>query len=353
MKKQNLQTSRSSIDALKDHPWAAANAGAREIPTVGTVFAAVPQSPAQIAKRLKDAVRGTRLEEISPTDDTGMKSIFSVDVEDWFHILDVPSAPPISEWDSLPSCVEGNFMRMLDIFSEKQVKITCFVLGWVAQRFPHLVKEAALRGHEIASHGYSHRLTYQLSRKQFYEDIFRTRTILEDLIGTQVFGYRAPSFSTTEWFFETVAEAGYCYDASVFPAVREHGGNPNHVREPHVMTLKNAVLFEFPTSVCDILGKAMCFAGGGYLRILPLPVIQHMSRKVIRSGNPVVFYIHPREIDPHHPRLPMNGRRRFKCYVNLDTTEFKLSHILDEFPVTTFVNYIITHGQSMKVLDYA
>ena len=131
--------------------------------------------------------------------------------------------PAIDQWASLPSHVEKNFSRLLDLFSEKNVQVTCFFLGWVAERFPHLVKEAAARGHEVASHGYGHRLVYEQSRTDFYEDVRCARLLLEDITGVEVVGYRAPGFSTTEetpWFFDALVEAGYQYDSSVFPAVR-------------------------------------------------------------------------------------------------------------------------------------
>jgi polysaccharide deacetylase family protein (PEP-CTERM system associated) len=274
-------------------------------------------------------------------------------VEDWFHIIDIPGAPQIPQWDSLPSCVERNFMRLLDLFSEKHATATCFFLGWVAERFPNLVKEAVQRGHEIASHGYAHQLTYQLSNAQFYEDVLRSRKLLEDAAGVAVHGYRAPSFSVSEWFFETLIEAGYLYDASVFPAAREHGGTHTNAdapnRLPHVIKLDSGSIFEFPMSVVDVLGKPLCFSGGGYLRLLPYSLISHWSRQVIGEGKPVVFYIHPREIDPHHPRLAMGIRRGFKTYVNLNTTESKLARILDEFSVTTFRDYLSRNTHSMEI----
>ena len=162
--------------------------------------------------------------------------IFSVDVEDWFHILDVPSAPALSEWNGLPSRVEKNFFRLLDIFSEHRAQVTCFVLGWVGERFPHLVREAVARGHEIASHGYAHRLVYTQSCDEFYQDVHRARLLLEDAAGVPVVGYRAPGFSSTTetpWFFDTLAEAGYQYDSSIFPARRAHGGVPEGRRDPY------------------------------------------------------------------------------------------------------------------------
>jgi len=274
-------------------------------------------------------------------------SIFSVDVEDWFHILDDPSVPTIEQWATLPSHVEKNFRKLLDIFSESDVQVTCFFLGWVAERFPRLVKEAAARGHEVASHGYGHRLVYQQSRADFYEDVHRSRSLLEDISGMEVIGYRAPGFSTTDetpWFFDALAEAGYLYDSSVFPAEHGHGGMPHGRREPY-RTGEDDRLLEFPITVADLLGKRTCFFGGGYMRLFPYWLIRRMALQVLSEGRPVVFYIHPREIDPGHPRLPMTRKRRFKSYVNLETTETKLRRILKDFSVTTFRNVLCNYPQ--------
>lgn len=273
--------------------------------------------------------------------------VFSVDVEDWFHILDVPSTPAMSEWSQLPSRVEKNFTRLLDIFSEHQVNVTCFFLAWVGLRFPRLVKEAAARGHEIASHGYGHRLVYQQSRDEFYDDVHRARLLLEDIAAAPVVGYRAPGFSTTEdtpWFFDALSEAGYQYDSSVFPAPRGHGGMREGRRDPHRIG-NGSGLLELPITVAEFMGKPMCFFGGGYLRLFPYWLIKSKAREVLSEGRPVVFYIHPREIDPAHPRLPMSASRRFKTYVNLKRTEAKVRHVLRDFPVTTFQNVISNYPE--------
>ena len=269
-----------------------------------------------------------------------MKSIFSVDIEDWFHILDVPSAPKIEEWNALPSFVERNFRKLLAIFREHDVRTTCFFLGYVAQRFPHLVKEAHEAGHEIASHGYGHQLIYSMTPQQFLEDIKKSKAILEDTIGEPVLGYRAPGFSMTDdspWFIDKLLEAGYRYDSSVFPAPRAHGGLHNGQYCPH---LTQEGLLEFPITVTKVMGQSLCFFGGGYLRLFPYPVIRSMSRKVLAENRPVIFYIHPREIDPDHPRLSLSWSRRFKSYINLRSTERKMRRILRDFAVTTFSTFI-------------
>lgn len=271
------------------------------------------------------------------------QTLFSVDVEDWFHILALPTTPDVAEWDALPSRVAKGFHRLLDVFDETNTKVTCFVLGWVAERYPALIREAASRGHEIASHGYAHRLTYTLTPAAFREDVQRTREILEQVVGKPVRGYRCPGFSVTEatpWFFETLVQAGYRYDSSVFPARRAHGGLTSTRLEPHWIQTPAGRLFEFPITVAHVLGQPMCFFGGGYLRLFPYAITRRMSDRVLRQGRPVVFYVHPREVDPDHPRLPMSLARQFKSYVGLRTTEPKIRRILRDFRVGTFGEFM-------------
>jgi len=278
------------------------------------------------------------------------ESIFSIDVEDWFHILDVPSTPPPTAWDDLPSRVEANFLRLLDLLEQTGVRSTCFFLGYVAARFPRLPREAARRGHEVASHGYNHQLVHSQTRAEFLADVARAKHVLEDTIGAAVDGYRSPGFSLSEgtgWFFEALLEAGYRYDSSVFPAAHGHGGLKTARTAPHWRSYPSGRLGEFPISVTETLGRRMCFFGGGYLRLFPYAAIRHMARRVERDGRPVVFYIHPREIDPDHPRLPMSAVRRFKSYVNLDTTEAKLRHIFRDFRLTTFRDFLSRHGAEL------
>ena len=267
------------------------------------------------------------------------KCIFSVDVEDWFHILQLPGAPQLETWDSLPSLVERNFMRLLDVFGEADVRVTCFFLGWVAQRYPHLAREASKRGHEIASHGYAHRLVFEMTSREFRDDAIRSRHILEDVTGKRVTGYRAAGFSATgqsKWFFERLLEAGYDYDSSIFPAARQHGGMINARSAPHSVATQSGPIFEFPISVAHVGGQPVCFFGGGYLRLFPYWMIRRMAYRVIGEGRPVIFYIHPREIDISHPRLSMPIRRKFKSYINLGTTEGKIRRIISEFQFVTF-----------------
>jgi polysaccharide deacetylase family protein (PEP-CTERM system associated) len=282
-----------------------------------------------------------------------MNSIFSVDVEDWFHILDLDTAPQLSDWESLPSRVEKNFLSLLERFDAHNVKVTCFFLGWVAERFPGLVREACERGHEIASHGYAHRLVYEMGRADFVEDARKARHLLEDISGQQVSGYRSAGFSVTAdtpWFFEALTDAGYRYDSSIFPAARGHGGMNTGKYSPYVVTHETGEIVEFPITVADLLGRKLCFFGGGYLRLFPYWLIRRMAARVRDEGRPVIYYIHPREIDPDQPRVPMNAKRRFKSYVNLKTTERKVDRILAEQDLATFRQFIEDEAGAIEVM---
>jgi polysaccharide deacetylase family protein (PEP-CTERM system associated) len=281
------------------------------------------------------------------------KSVLTVDVEDWFHILDLPSAPGPSEWDRLPSRVEVNFRRLLDIFEEHEVKVTCFFLGWIAERNKGIVRDAFRRGHEIASHGYRHTLVYEMNPEEFALDASDSRKLLEDISGAAVQGYRSAGFSTTDktpWFFDKLLEAGFKYDSSVFPAARQHGGQKTAACAPYLVTGRPAPFVEFPITVAEVLGKRICFFGGGYLRLFPYRIVKAMAGRVHREGRPVIFYVHPREIDPDQPRLEMGIVRRFKSYVNLRTTEPKIRSIVRDFELTTFRDYLQGNEEMMEGL---
>jgi polysaccharide deacetylase family protein (PEP-CTERM system associated) len=272
-----------------------------------------------------------------------MKCIFSIDVEDWFHILGLPGSPKVADWDSLPSFVEKNFMYLLDIFAEYECWVTCFFLGWVAEKFPHLVRRALEMGHEIASHGYSHELAFDMSREDFYFDAVRAKKILEDITGNEVRGFRVAGFSITRettWVLDELIKAGYGYSSSLFPGSREHGGLDTGIFSPFFYENSQGRILEIPMTVVRVFGKPVCFFGGGYLRIFPYAVIRRMIRKVLDENRPVVFYVHPREIDTRHPRLAMSVKRRLKSYINIHTAQGKIRKILDEFEVTCFRDFL-------------
>jgi polysaccharide deacetylase family protein (PEP-CTERM system associated) len=281
-----------------------------------------------------------------------MANIFSVDVEDWFHILGLPSsnANVVESWSGLESRVEKNFRVLMDLFSEAGLHATCFILGWVAERFPGVVREAADRGHEIASHGYGHQLISTQTRAEFAADVRRSKDLLEQASGKRVFGYRAPSFSITaetRWALDELVAAGYTYDSSIFPTKRDFGGILGSDKAPHRLKTSEGTIVEFPISVANLFGKDVCFFGGGYLRLFPHFLIKRMSDRVNDEGRPVIYYIHPREIDPSHPRLRMPPFKRFKTYVNLRTTAPKLRAIMRERTLTTFEGWLADNASTL------
>lgn len=280
-----------------------------------------------------------------------MSDILSIDVEDWYHILEVKTTPVFSEWQSTESRVERNFNYLLNIFDEHNIKVTCFFLGWIAQRYPHLVKEASKRHHEIASHGFSHQLIYTQTQKQFFDDIKNTKSILEDICGEEVIGYRAPGFSITKksiWALNLLAQAGYIYDSSIFPARRGHGYLLNVEIRPFRIFLNNGNLFEFPITVKTFLSTKLCFFGGGYLRLFPYCLIRAMANKVAKENRPVIYYLHPRDLDVGQPRLKMPIGRKFKSYYHLSTTEYKIRKIISAGKFYTFKEYINTYANDIK-----
>lgn len=272
-----------------------------------------------------------------------LQSIFSIDVEDWFNLSGTGLEPPPSQWDRLESRVERNFRGLLELLADGGGTATCFFIGYFAKRFPHLVREAVAAGHEIASHSYFHRLVYEMSAADFHRDALDSRKLLEDIAGRPVGGFRAPAFSVTErtpWFFDKLAEAGYRYDSSVFPAHHQTGGLATSRYEPHSVETAAGPIREFPITVVPTLGTPICFFGGGYLRLFPYRVIRAMGHRALKQGRPIVFYVHPREIDPDHPRMALSRRRKFTCYVNLHTTRPKIERILRDFTVSSFEHYM-------------
>ncbi|HPC94064.1 MAG TPA: DUF3473 domain-containing protein [Sedimentisphaerales bacterium] len=265
-------------------------------------------------------------------------NMLTCELEDWFHILGTNGPPPREQWSGLTLRAEASVRRMLDLFAEKGVRATFFCLGWMAERMPALVRDCHRAGHEIGSHGYAHVLAYDVGPQAFREDLEHAKKILEDIIGERVHGFRCPGFSVTDanrWVFDVVAETGHTYDASVFPAHHGHGGLEGTPAGPHVVTTASGPLVEFPVSTVPFLRSRVCLFGGGYLRLFPLPVIRWGIRRLREDGLPLIIYIHPREIDPEHPRLPLKLRRRFKCYVNLRTTMRKLTWLCEHCVFTT------------------
>jgi polysaccharide deacetylase family protein (PEP-CTERM system associated) len=262
---------------------------------------------------------------------------FSVDVEDWYQVADFDAVVARDDWDRYESRVARNTDRMLQLCDEAGVKGTFFVLTWNAERHPDVVRRIAAAGHEVASHGYGHRLVYELSPEEFRQDVGRAKALLEDLTGTPILGYRAPSFSITAkslWALDVLLDCGYRYDSSVFPVRDALYGLPEARRFPYVIRERDGqALVEFPITTTPALGRNLPLGGGGYLRMLPYGYMRWGMRRVnTGEGEPAVVYVHPWEVDPGQPKLKTAGRRGFSThYVGLAGTERKLRRLLRDF----------------------
>jgi polysaccharide deacetylase family protein (PEP-CTERM system associated) len=260
----------------------------------------------------------------------------SIDVEDWFHVENLSPAVPRESWNDRQLRVERNMDRMLELLAEAPggpVRATCFVLGWVAERCPALVRRIADAGHEIASHGYGHELVGSLSRERFRADVVRSRSLLEDLAGVQVLGYRAPSFSITDWAIPVLREEGFRYDSSVFATVaHDRYGRIPGLRPDETVAELAPGFHEVAVSCLTLGRRGLPWGGGGYFRAMPYELFRLGVSRILRAGRPYVFYIHPWEIDPGQPRMKTAGRRGFSShYVNLASTEKKLRRLFRDF----------------------
>jgi polysaccharide deacetylase family protein (PEP-CTERM system associated) len=270
----------------------------------------------------------------------------SFDIEDWFHIVEVRAVEDPERWPELherSSLVERYTDLILGVCRDAGVRATFFVLGWVADRHPGLVRRIAEGGHELATHSYWHRKVYELDPDAFAEDVGASIDAIRRAVpDARVRGFRAPSFSITtgtEWAFDTLLDLGLEYDASLFPGRRGHGGYPCRPG-PHALTTPaGRSLPELPMSLAPVgagpLRKRLCYSGGGYLRLLPLRLIRQGLERERRAGRPTVVYLHPRDFAPDCPRVPMPPHRRFKCYVGTASTEGKLRALLEGAPFDT------------------
>jgi polysaccharide deacetylase family protein (PEP-CTERM system associated) len=265
---------------------------------------------------------------------TPIVNAMSVDVEDYFHVSAFDGVVSRAAWDQLESRVVANTNRLLDLFERAGVRSTFFVLGWVAERFPGLVRQITSSGHEVASHGYHHQLAYLLTPAQFREDVSAAKKRLEDVTGAAVLGYRAPSYSIIEsslWALDVLIEEGYVYDASIFPIHHDRYGVPGAERHAHVLQRPPGALLEMPASTVRMAGVNFPIGGGGYFRLLPYHWTNWGIKRVNREGRPAVFYLHPWEIDPDQPRFKVNPITRFRHYRGLRSTMPRLSRLLREF----------------------
>ncbi|NOZ23702.1 MAG: DUF3473 domain-containing protein [Planctomycetes bacterium] len=271
--------------------------------------------------------------------------VLTFDIEDWFHLCEIKSVRNKTDWPGLTSLVVRETLSILELLDRHGVRATFFILGWVAERHAELVREIAMRGHEIASHGYAHELVYRMSRADFRDDLQRSLDILCDVAGNGIKGYRAPSFSITngcEWAFEVMAEMGLEYDASLFPAARGEGGYRGLENAgAHAIQMSGGErLFEIPMSVVRVAGLSIPFSGGGYLRLLPGNLLVYLSRRLGRQGIPAVVYLHPRDMTPHQPRVSMPWHRRFRSYVGLGSARAKLELLLRELRFIACEDYL-------------
>jgi polysaccharide deacetylase family protein (PEP-CTERM system associated) len=268
----------------------------------------------------------------------------TVDVEDYFHVSVFDGIVPRSSWARMDSRVCANTTRLLDLFDEAGVRGTFFILGWVAARFPHLVRAIAQRGHEIASHGYEHRLVYDQTPAAFRDDVRRAKQVLEDASGCPIAGYRAPSYSVTPrslWALDVLIEEGYRYDASIFPIRHDRYGIPVSPREPFPIDRESGSLVEVPGSTVRVGPLNLPIAGGGYFRILPYWWTRWgIARLNTIEQKAAVFYIHPWEIDPDQPRLHAGWLGRFRHYRNLSRTEDRLRRLLADFRFGTVASLL-------------
>jgi polysaccharide deacetylase family protein (PEP-CTERM system associated) len=257
----------------------------------------------------------------------------TIDVEDYFQVSALAPHFPRSEWDTQPCRVESNVEIILELLHEAGVKATFFTLGWIAERYPHLVRRIAEQGHEVASHGYAHYRATDQSQPQFSADIKLAKAVLEDVSGQEVVGYRAPSFSigrANSWAFDAIALAGYRYSSSVYPIRHDHYGAPDFPRFAHLV---RDGLLELPITTVRLMTINLPAGGGGYFRLMPYPLARSALRWVNgRDRQPAIFYFHPWELDPDQPRAPaLSPRTRFRHYLNLRHMRERIRRLLRDF----------------------
>jgi polysaccharide deacetylase family protein (PEP-CTERM system associated) len=272
---------------------------------------------------------------------------FSVDLEDYFMVSAFSRSVKFENWGRFEERVEGGTRKLLDLLERHNTRATFFVLGWIAERRPDLIREIQAAGHEIASHGYNHRMVLDMSRAEFRADVRKSKDILEDAIGKRVRGYRAPSYSITEktiWALEILAEEGFSYDSSIFPIRHDRYGYPGFSRFPVKVAGEGngGGIQEIPLSTIRIGGQNVPVGGGGYFRLYPVAATVWAIRRLNESeGQPAVFYIHPWELDPGQPRMPAGRLTQLRHRLNIGATERKLGTLLERFrfgPVSDLVD---------------
>jgi polysaccharide deacetylase family protein (PEP-CTERM system associated) len=260
-----------------------------------------------------------------------VRNALTFDYEDWYHGIEIPP----EKWAGFEERIGLATDRLLGILERTQCRATFFVLGWLAERRPDLVRRLQAGGHEIGTHGYSHRLVYTMTPDEFREDIRRSIELLTGVTGAAVTSYRAPFFSITTkslWALDILAELGIRMDSSIFPVHNYRYGIPDAPRDPHVRVAGGREILEIPISVIKFMGQNVPVSGGAYFRILPYWVTLNGIRSLNRQNKPAVFYLHPWEVDPEHPRIPLPRRIALTHYHNLAATAPRLERLLRDLP---------------------
>ena len=285
-----------------------------------------------------------------------LKHCLSFDVEEHFQVSAFESPTRRRHWNMYESRVEKNTSKVLDILARYETKATFFILGWVAERFPQLVKLIVSAGHEIASHGYEHELITTQTPVSFRDDVRKAKSLLEQIISAPVYGYRAPSFSITKettWAISILVEEGYLYDSSIFPIVHDRYGIPTASPHVHQLRTESGILWEVPPSVARFGCFSVPVAGGGYFRLYPYCFLRTLLRRVASGDVPLVMYLHPWELDPNQPRMNGPFISRVRHYLNLSRTESRLNKLLNDFdfaPICSAIaalNHLPHQNQSM------
>jgi polysaccharide deacetylase family protein (PEP-CTERM system associated) len=277
-----------------------------------------------------------------------LSNALTIDVEDYFQVSAFAPYIRRDEWEQRECRVERNVQRILELLAQKRIKATFFTLGWVAERYPQLVRDIVAGGHELASHGYGHERASDLSQAAFTQDVTRAKKLLEDLAGAPVLGYRAPSFSIGTgnlWAFDVLAQAGYQYSSSVYPIKHDHYGMPDSPRFAYRLA---SGLLEIPITTLRMGNRNLPSSGGGYFRLLPYALSRWMLRKVNQQDREsAIFYFHPWEIDPEQPRVAgIDLRTRFRHYVNIGRTERRLISLMDDFRWGRMDQIFLTSAQT-------